>query len=227
MTAAKLAQRLSCCRKSALVHSHGLGEAGCSSDQRDRDCVSANVVTMNAATPGPEVAPIVQRNIRSLLLAKRQSDAARGAQEKAADWLTFFSGRMLFVYIHAAWFVAWMLLNAGIAGFPTFDPFPFGLLTMIVSLEAIFLSTFVLISQNRSAALADRRSDLDLQTNLLTEHEITRVLRITMAISDHLGLVIDDEEAEIAELEKDISPEGIASELAKQSALGEGTVERH
>lgn len=128
----------------------------------------------SAATPEPVVASIVEQNIRSLLLARQQSDAARGGQERAAAWLTFASGTMAFVYFHAAWFVVWMVLNAGVGGLPTFDPFPFGLLTMMVSLEAIFLSTFVLISQNRSAALAGRRSDLDLQTNLLTEHEITR-----------------------------------------------------
>jgi len=175
---------------------------------------------MNAMKDEPRVAPIVKRNIHSLILANRRSEAARGRQEKAADWLTFFSGTMIFVYIHGAWFAMWMLLNAGVAGLPTFDPFPFGLLTMMVSLEAIFLSTFVLISQNRSAALADRRSDLDLQTNLLTEHEITRVLRLTKAISDHLGLTVDDDEAELIELEKDVSPQGIVEELKKQSAIG-------
>ena len=172
---------------------------------------------MTAAPPEPRVAPIVEQNVHALLIAHEQSEAARGGQEKAADWLTFFSGTMIFVYIHSAWFVVWMVANAGIAGLPTFDPFPFGLLTMMVSLEAIFLSTFVLISQNRSAALADRRSDLDLQTDLLTEHEITRILRLTKAISDHLGLRVDDE-AELVELEKDVSPQGIAEELEKQTA---------
>ena len=93
---------------------------------------------------------------------------------------------------------------------------------MTVSLEAIFLSTFVLISQNRSAALADRRSDLDLQTNLLTEHEITRVLRLTRAIADHLGVEIDENEAEFEELEQDVSPERIVEELEKQSGEENG-----
>ncbi len=178
----------------------------------------------SAATPEPVVASIVEQNIRSLLLARQQSDAARGGQERAADRLTFASGTMAFVYFHAAWFVVWMVLKAGVGGLPTFDPFPFGLLTMMVSLEAIFLSTFVLISQNRSAALADRRSDLDLQTNLLTEHEITRVLRLTKAISDHLGLRVDDDEAELAELERDVGPERIAVELTKQLANEERPV---
>jgi uncharacterized membrane protein len=173
-------------------------------------------VTTNSARPAPRVPPVVERNIRSRLAAQRQTEADRGAQEKAADWLTLFSGTMVFVYIHAAWFVVWMLFNAGVGGLPTFDPFPFGLLTMVVSLEAIFLSTFVLISQNRSAALADRRADLDLQTDLLTEYEITRVLRLTKAISDHLGLRVEADEAELLELEKDDGPEGIADELQTQ-----------
>ncbi len=182
---------------------------------------------MNSISPEAKVASIVEQNIHSLLLAGKQSEAARGRQEKAADWLTLFSGTMIFVYIHGAWFIVWMLLNAGVAGLPTFDPFPFGLLTMMVSLEAIFLSTFVLISQNRSAALADRRSDLDLQTNLLTEHEITRVLRLTKAVSDHLGLRVDDDEAELVELEKDVGPDEIEEELEKQSAIGQGPARRN
>ncbi len=177
---------------------------------------------MKTTPPDPAVASIVERNIRALQLAHQQSEAARGSQEKAADWLTYFSGTMVFVYIHAAWFAVWMVVNTGVAGLPAFDPFPFGLLTMMVSLEAIFLSTFVLISQNRSAALADRRSDLDLQTNLLTEHEITRVLRLTRAIADHLGVEIDENEAELEELEQDVSPERIVEELEKQSGEENG-----
>src|SRR5205823_8923968 len=83
---------------------------------------------------------------------------------------TDFAGSLNFVYIHSAWFGVWILLNVGlIGGALTFDKFPFGLLTMIVSLEAIFLSTFVMVSQNRQAARADIRSELDFETNLRSE----------------------------------------------------------
>src|SRR2546421_1843787 len=92
------------------------------------------------------------------------------AQDRAADRITSFAGSLNFVYIHSVWFGVWILLNIGILGASLkFDKFPFGLLTMIVSLEAIFLSTFVMVSQNRQAARADVRSELDFETNLRSE----------------------------------------------------------
>jgi uncharacterized membrane protein len=92
------------------------------------------------------------------------------AQDRAADEITDFAGSLKFVYIHSVWFGIWIALNVGLLGAALkFDPFPFGLLTMIVSLEAIFLSTFVMVSQNRQAARADVRSELDFETNLRSE----------------------------------------------------------
>jgi len=92
------------------------------------------------------------------------------AQDRAADSVTAFAGSLKFVYIHSVWFGIWILVNVGILGASLkFDKFPFGLLTMIVSLEAIFLSTFVMVSQNRQAARADIRSELDFETNLRSE----------------------------------------------------------
>jgi uncharacterized membrane protein len=97
-------------------------------------------------------------------------DGLKRAQDRAADRITSFAGSMEFVYIHAAWFGVWIALNVGLFGAAlVFDDFPFGLLTMIVSLEAIFLSTFVMISQNRQAARADIRSDLDFENNVRSE----------------------------------------------------------
>ncbi len=97
-------------------------------------------------------------------------DRLRTGQDKATDEITSFAGSMHFVYIHAAWFGLWIAINAGLFGAAlVFDKFPYGLLTMIVSLEAIFLSTFVMISQNRQAARADVRAELDFETNLRSE----------------------------------------------------------
>ena len=94
----------------------------------------------------------------------------RGTQDRASDAITAFSGTMLFVYLHAAWFAVWITFNEGLFGRSAiWDPFPFGLLTMIVSLEAIFLSTFVMISQNRQAAREKVRADLDFETNIRSE----------------------------------------------------------
>src|SRR5256885_4719538 len=104
------------------------------------------------------------RNERTLL------DALMRAQDRAADQITSFAGSLKFVYIHSIWFGLWVVLNLGILGASVkFDKYPFGLLTMIVSLEAIFLATFVMVSQNRQAARADIRSELDFETNLRSE----------------------------------------------------------
>jgi uncharacterized membrane protein len=103
----------------------------------------------------------------------------RDTQDRIADAITAFSGTMLFVYLHAAWFTAWILVNRGVFGQAViFDPFPFGLLTMIVSLEAIFLSTFVMVSQNRQAARENVRADIDFETNLRSEVWSMRIGRM-------------------------------------------------
>ena len=94
----------------------------------------------------------------------------RKAENSAADGITKFAGSMRFVYIHGVWFGLWIAVNVGLAGLNReFDKFPFGLLTMVVSLEAIFLATFVMISQNRQAARSDIRSRLDFENNLRSE----------------------------------------------------------
>ncbi|MFG2374203.1 DUF1003 domain-containing protein [Streptomyces sp. NPDC048504] len=94
----------------------------------------------------------------------------RSTQDRVADAITAFAGTMLFVYIHALWFAVWIALNEGLLGQGgIFDPYPYGLLTMIVSLEAIFLSTFVMVSQNRQATRENVRADLDFETNLRSE----------------------------------------------------------
>ena len=92
------------------------------------------------------------------------------AEDRTADSITAFAGSLPFVYIHAVWFGVWVLLNVGIFGAADeFDPFPFGLLTMVVSLEAIFLATFVMVSQNRQSARSDIRAEIDFETNLRAE----------------------------------------------------------
>jgi uncharacterized membrane protein len=116
----------------------------------------------------PNLADVVERNICTLIDMRQEFERSKSLQDRAADALTALSGSMLFVYFHALWFAVWIGVNLGWLGIKRFDPFPFGLLTMIVSLEAIFLSTFVLVSQNRMSVVADKRADLDLQINLLS-----------------------------------------------------------
>jgi uncharacterized membrane protein len=115
---------------------------------------------------------------------------------------------MPFVYLHLFWIGGWVIYNLGWLGLKPFDPYPFGLLTMIGSLEAIFLSTFVLISQNRMAAAADKRAELDLQINLLAEHEVTQVLTLTDAIAQHLG-VRRGNDPEVEECKTDVDPAAV------------------
>ena len=109
-----------------------------------------------------------------LVLARQR----RRREDRVADGITAFSGSMQFVYVHIVWFTAWIVLNVTIA---RFDPYPFGLLTLIVSLEAIFLSTFVLLSQNREASRSDLRSEIDFETNVLSEVWLE-------ALADNLGI---------------------------------------
>jgi uncharacterized membrane protein len=137
-------------------------------------------------------------------------------QDRLADAITSMSGRMVCVYVHIVWFGAWILLNDGRVGVPPFDAFPYGLLTMIVSLEAIFLSTFVLISQNRLSEEAERRADLDLHIGLMTEHELTRVLQMLHAIHDKMGIE-NDEHSELADLEMETKPEDVLAEIERLS----------
>lgn len=158
------------------------------------------------------LAQIIEKNIRTIANIRKNTENQRTTEEKIADTITDFSGRMYFVYFHLAWFAIWIVINLGLFGIEPFDPFPFGLLTMIVSLEAIFLSAFVLISQNRLSAETDRRADLDLQMNLLAEHELTRALQMLDAIQDKLGIKNDSDE-ELNDLEKDVHPQDVIKEI--------------
>lgn len=158
------------------------------------------------------LAKIIEQNIQTIAKIRRTTDSQRTREGRLADLITDFSGRMYFIYFHVVWFAVWILINLGYFGFKPFDPYPFGLLTMVVSLEAIFLATFVLISQNRLSAEADRRADLDLQMNLLTEHELTRALKMLDEIQDKLGIE-NDADQELLDLEKNVHPEDVMKEM--------------
>ena len=166
----------------------------------------------------PALSKVMERNIRTIIHLRTKTASERGLQDRIADLITSASGRMIFVYIHIVWFGIWILINTGKFGLRIFDPFPYGLLTMVVSLEAIFLSTFVLISQNRLSAESDRRADLDLQIGLLTEHELTRVLQMLDAIQNKLG-VEDRKDKELADLEMETRPEDVLEEIHRIQAI--------
>ena len=131
----------------------------------------------------------VGRNVARV--AKLESDQINGrtVTERIAGAVTRAAGTAAFAIIHLVWFAGWIVLNSAVIhGIEPFDPFPFSLLTMIVSLEAIFLSIWILISQNQMSRQADRREHLDLQINLLAEQESTATLRIVSRIAEHLNV---------------------------------------
>lgn len=105
----------------------------------------------------PALSKIIERNIRTIIQLRLKASRDRGFEDRAADGIPSFSGSMFFIYLHVAWFSTWVLFNTGRLGVHSFDPFPYGLLTMIVSLEAIFLSALVLITQNRLTDEVERR----------------------------------------------------------------------
>ena len=170
------------------------------------------------AEDNPGRSHVIGRNIQTLIDLRMQADQARNLQDRLADAITSFSGRMGFVYAHLGWFGLWIVLNTGWFGVRPFDPFPYGLLTMVVSLEAIFLSTFVLISQNRASQEAERRADLDLHIGLVTEHQVTRVLQMLNAIQMNLGIE-NDPMSDLVDLEMDTKPEDVLAEIASLHAL--------
>ncbi|HEV2881710.1 MAG TPA: DUF1003 domain-containing protein [Pyrinomonadaceae bacterium] len=137
---------------------------------------------------------IIRKNIAAISEMQRKDVDARKPQERISDSITRFSGSTAFVFIHVVWFGLWILLNVNLIHLPhvsEFDPFPFGLLTMIVSLEAIFLSTFVLISQNRMSALSEKRAELDLQVNMLAEQKAAKTLELLEHVAQQLDAVYD------------------------------------
>lgn len=162
----------------------------------------------------PALSEVVENNIRTLLRLRRKREQERNLEERLADGITLLSGRMAFIYLHILWFGGWIFINNGDTAFKVFDPYPYGLLTMIVSLEAIFLSAFVLISQNRMAQEADRRADLDVQINLLNEAEMTHALKMLHAI--HKKLSINEiEDPTLKDFTTETSPEHVLAEIAR------------
>jgi uncharacterized membrane protein len=167
----------------------------------------------------PGLGPALERNIRALNRRREREQAEATVEEKIAGAITRFTGSMRFVYLHLAFFGGWIVANLGwIPGIPAWDP-SFVILAMEASVEAIFLSTFVLISQNRMAAAADERADLDLQISLLAEHEVTKLAKLVSAIADRLG-VESEVDAELDEVKQDVAPDAVLDEIEATKPAG-------
>jgi uncharacterized membrane protein len=168
--------------------------------------------------PSSGLVHVVERNIRALLTRHHQEEQHASWQERLADGITRFTGSMRFVWLHLALFGLWIIVNLPGVPLPHFDP-TYVVLAMVASVEAIFLSTFILMTQNRMAAQAEKRADLDLQISLLAEHEITRLITLTTAIAERLGIAAG-QDPELAELAQDVAPEQVLDTMEAMQRHG-------
>jgi uncharacterized membrane protein len=162
---------------------------------------------------------VLARNIQTLLDKRRAEERQASLEQKLADAITRFTGSMPFVYLHAVLFGLWILINLGWlagVGLRPFDP-SFVVLAMVASVEAIFLSTFILISQNRMNASAERRADLDLHISLLAEHEITKILQLVSQLAERAG-IREANGPDLAELKRDVAPEKVLDTIEQRGA---------
>lgn len=157
-----------------------------------------------------------KRRIQSL---KAKADARRGNFEKMADGITETVGSSIFLALNVAWFTVWITINLGfLPELAVFDPFPFGLLTMIVSLEAIVLSIFVLMSQNRAARISDIREELNLQLEKISEQELTKVLELLAKLLEKNKIDVSGD-ALLQQMLKPTNTNRIEQVLEKQVSL--------
>jgi uncharacterized membrane protein len=173
--------------------------------------MTSSTLTHPAPTP-PGLTSVLDRNIVRMQEHRAREERQATLSERVSDAITHFAGSMTFVIIHAVAYGAWIAVNTGIIpGLKPFDP-SFVMLAMEASVEAIFLSTFVLISQNRMMGAAAKQSDLDLQINLLTEHELTRLVSLVDAMARKMGVEVSNEQ-EMSEIKEDVSPEAVLDAL--------------
>lgn len=155
----------------------------------------------------------VRDNIQLIIRMEEEQSRERSLSDRIGDAIGTFAGTVTFVVLHLVFFAAWAVFNAGMFGLPQFDPYPFQLLCMIVSMEGVLLSTFVLIKQNRMSIRSDRRNHLDLQVNLLTEQEVTKVIQMLEVISKHLGVEAEAVDNDAREMGQATAVDDLAAEL--------------
>lgn len=167
---------------------------------------------MGKAFPkGGSADQLTQRNVEAILQLEKAAKEERTGSDLVAEAIANFCGSMLFVWVHVIWFGIWIFVNL-MPGIKHIDPFPFTFLTLVVSLEAIFLSTFILISQNHDTKISEKRNHLDLQINLLSEQENTKMIGILQAIADKVGAdVIQDHHLQA--LSEETEPERLVKQI--------------
>src|SRR6185295_1154867 len=159
---------------------------------------------------------LTQRNIEAVRQLEEAAKEERTASDRVAEVIAKFCGSMTFVWVHVAWFGIWVLINV-MPGLPHIDPFPFTFLTLVVSLEAIFLSTFILISQNHDTKISERRNHLDLQINLLSEQENTQMLTMLRAIAERVGVDLSQDE-QVRAMSEETKPQQLVKQIKEREA---------
>lgn len=157
------------------------------------------------------LASVVDQNIRALIARRREEERCTGWEDRAAGAISRFVGSMRFVYLHVLIVSGWIVWNTGWLAVRPYDP-SLVILAVAASVEAIFVSTFVLITQNRMAAQADKRADLDLQISLLAEHEITRLISLVTRIAERMDIQ-ESHNPELSELSRDVAPEKVMDRI--------------
>lgn len=162
----------------------------------------------------PSADQLTQRNVETILQLEKAAKNERSKSDFVAAAIAQFCGSMTFVWVHVLWFGAWIVINS-VPGIWHIDPFPFTFLTLVVSLEAIFLSTFILISQNHETKITERRNHLDLQINLLSEQENTAMLHLLQQIAEKVG-VDPAEHSHVKPLQEPTQPEKLARQIEQR-----------
>lgn len=186
-------------------HRPHAGEAGADAAHRESETAS----------------DVTRRNVRAMQQLEKAAMAKRTGADRMAAAIARFCGSMTFVWVHVVLFAGWIGYNT-LPWFRHFDPYPFTFLTLVVSLEAIFLATFILISQNYDMRVSERRNQLDLQINLLAEQENTETLQILERIARKVGAHVGDD-AHVRALEEATRPDTLAEQIERAYDRDAGT----
>jgi len=162
------------------------------------------------------VEALTERNVKTIAELEKAAHAQQSRADRIADAITRFCGSMPFVWVHVVWFTVWIAANSAFLSKPI-DPYPYSFLTLVVSLEDIFLSTFIMISENRQGRIDERRSHLDLQINLLAEQENTKTLQLLASIAEKLG-IDPTADPDVTILEQATRPDKLVEQIDRSAA---------
>ena len=172
---------------------------------------------MPSSTPKRAARNPTQYNIDPIARMEHDALERRTMTDPISNQLTKLVGSMGFLLAQLLLITVWSLINLNdIPGIKPFDPFPFGVLALVVSSESVFLTIFVLISQNRMARQSDRRSHLDLQVGMLSEQELTTILQMLQQLCQHMGVNVDSSKQEIKAFSEATDVHKLASELEEK-----------